>query len=408
MRLRRLFLTYVLSTAVAIAMPFMLAGIEHVRRWMKPVNSEKAIETPPRLTVSGDFSYASRALPACVAPDGTEYYGDRDVLYAKTKSGIQRNLDSEVGVSDFRSCAVRADGAVYVLARRDSEGWLRVYSALGQLDRTVQLPEVFSRLAISRNGTAYLAARPRHGATVLTAFDSTGATRWQVEIGGPGGASWDPVSPAVGPDGTIYAVSDNRAAPELIAVAPDGRKLWSVQLSGPVSDFIVGRDGRIFVNVPMGNVIAFDLRGQKLWQFYSGNQNNDGGLALAPDGTLYFASLFVYALDGQGKTKWNFKSELTYTRHDYFDKQPVVAEDGTIYAVSLYQQLYAITPDGRKKWHLSGEPTNVSKCWDQVTLTPDAMLIARAGRMHVTSGLAKEGWPTRNQDDGNRRSQEGP
>jgi hypothetical protein len=41
---------------------------------------------------------------------------------------------------------------------------------------------------------------------------------------------------------------------------------------------------------------------------------------------------------------------LTYTRHDYFDGSPVIAEDGTIYVDSYLHQLYAITPDGGKKW----------------------------------------------------------
>ncbi len=43
-------------------------------------------------------------------------------------------------------------------------------------------------------------------------------------------------------------------------------------------------------------VIAFNENGEKLWQFSSNNQDWDGGIALAGDGTLYLASRFLYAL----------------------------------------------------------------------------------------------------------------
>jgi outer membrane protein assembly factor BamB len=244
--------------------------------------------------------------------------------------------------------------------------------------------------------------------TELAAYGSDGVKRWEIPAGSAGAAQWNPIAPAIGPDGSIYAVSGDSENPNLMGVAPTGRMLWIAPLSGRARELIAGPDGRIVVAVPMGHVLAFDSGGHELWRFYSGNRNNDGGIALGPDGTLYFASSFLHALSAEGKQRWAFKSELTYTRGDYFDKHPVIAEDGTIYAVSCYQQLYAVTPNGRKKWHLSGDPRDIRHCWDQIILTAEGTLIATEGRMRVSSGLAKDGWPSQNRDNGNRRSQEVP
>ena len=408
MRLSRLFLIYLLSTAAAIATPFALHGIDYARRRAIPVSSGPALEAAPLVFPVSNSGNSASALPACIAPDGTEYYGDRGYFYADNQAGNKRYLANDVWSSNFDSCAVRADGTVYLLADHNRDGILSAYTRSGQLIWTISLPQAFSGVALAASGITYFVARQRDGLNTLYASNPDGTPRWELQIGGNGGPQWVPASPAIGPDGTIYAISGDQVAPELIAVDTDGSKLWSSPLPAHVSQLIIGPDSRVFVHIPTGNVIAFDSRGQKLWEFHANNRNNDGGIALAPDGTLYFASNFVYAIDAAGQTKWTFKSEFTYTRGDYFDKSPVIADDGTLYAVSYYQQLYAITPDGRTKWHLSGEPTNIRTCWDQISLTPGGTLIATAGRLQVSSGLAKTGWPSKNLDNSNGRSREVP
>jgi sugar lactone lactonase YvrE len=408
MRLSRLFLIYLLSTAAAVATPFALYRIDYARRRMIPVGSGPALEAAPLVLPVSNSGNSTYALPACIAPDGTEYYGDRGYFYAYDQAGNKRYLTDDAWSSNFDSCAVRADGTVYLLADHNREGSLSAYMRSGKLEWTISLPQAFSSVALSSSGIAYFVARQQNGLNTLYASNTDGSPRWELPIGGNGGPQWVPASPAIGPGGTIYAISGDPVAPELIAVDTDGRRLWNAPLPARASQLIVGPDGRIFVHMPAGNVVAFDSRGKKLWEFHANNRNNEGGIALAPDGTLYFASNFVYALDAAGQTKWTFKSEFTYTRGDYFDKSPVVADDGTLYAVSYYQQLYALTPDGRTKWHLSGEPTNIRTCWDQISLTPEGTLIATAGRLQVSSGLAKTGWPSKNLNNSNGRSQEAP
>jgi outer membrane protein assembly factor BamB len=147
-----------------------------------------------------------------------------------------------------------------------------------------------------------------------------------------------------------------------------------------------------------------DPQGRELWRFYSGAPVNNGacGLTVAADGTVYFAAGFLYALDKTGSTKWTFKSELTYTRTDYFDGSLVVAEDGTIYAQSYYRQLYAITPQGRKKWATNTTPAGPA----DLMLSSDGGLRTNWAWFVVPSGLATHGWPSPNGDAQNSRSEE--
>jgi outer membrane protein assembly factor BamB len=261
---------------------------------------------------------------------------------------------------------------------------------------------------LADSGVLYLVSQPRGGTTVLTAYRSDSSVLWQTPIGGSG---WHPPAPVISANGTIYVFAPSfKEQPQLVAVAPDARELWRVTVPHRAGeDLILGEDGRIFVKVANG-VVAFDEQGDKLWEFTAENQDVDGGIALAGDGTLYFASRFLYALDKMGKPKWNFKSELTCTKRDYFGHHPLIAKDGTFYANSYFDQLYAITPDGRKKWVVSGEPTNISRSWGQPVLTKEGNLMTTAGWFLLTKerGLAATGWPTANHDNSTSRRQDNP
>jgi outer membrane protein assembly factor BamB len=56
--------------------------------------------------------------------------------------------------------------------------------------------------------------------TQLTAYDSDGQLRWALPTGG---FEWNPVPPAIGPDGRIYAYTGVQSAPEIIAVTTEGK-----------------------------------------------------------------------------------------------------------------------------------------------------------------------------------------
>jgi outer membrane protein assembly factor BamB len=402
MALRKLFLVYVLSTAAAIAAPFVMTWVEGVRRHAIPVNSEMALEPTPAINTPYSDSLGRNTRPACIAPDGIEYFGD--VSFAmRGKQGALRLLGN-VLANDFYSCAAARDGTVYVLGKDNQGHWLRAYGTSGDPKWTAYTGEFRSRLAIGQDGTPYLVTRGRDDTPSLTAYGEDGSERWSVAVAGWGR---EPIPPAVGADGTIYVYSIGfQSSPhDLIAISPHGKELWRAAVPGTSGGgLLVSEDGKIFVQVGHG-VLAFNSQGKKLWEFTAENQDIDGGIALAKDGTLYLACRFLYALDPAGQAKWSFKSELTYTKRDYFDGSPIVAEDGTIYALSFYQQLYAITPEGRKKWVLHGELAGKGTRWDQLTLTNDGRLLTKAGWLSVSSGLASGGWPTRDHDNSDSRRQ---
>jgi hypothetical protein len=393
MRLQTLFVVYLVSTAAAIATPFAIHEGEMARRRMIPVNSETPLEPAPSQHEAPRGAF--QPIPLCQAPDGTEYYMDSS-FSAGSEIEDRRIFIANVSV---QSCAIGNDGTLYLVGTSENEKWFRSYSRSGQLKWAISRNEYCSRPAVARNGNTYLVCMPRSGNTQLTAYDSDGQLRWALPTGG---FEWNPVPPAIGPDGRIYAYTGVQSAPEIIAVTTEGKKLWGTSVLSQVSQLVVSPDGTIVVNIPAGHAMAFDPQGRELWRFYSGARVINGGLTVAADGTVYFAAGFLFALDKKGNTKWTFKSELTYTRTDYFDGSPIVAEDGTIYAQSYYRQLYAITPQGRKNWATNTTAPGPT----DLMLSSDGGLRTNWAWFVVSSGLATHGWPSPNGNAQNTLSEE--
>jgi outer membrane protein assembly factor BamB len=410
MRLSRLFLVYLLCTAGAICTPAAIALFDHGHKAVIPVNSEKPLEPAP-VAFDPENKDVGLHTPGCIADDGTEYYADRWIavnwqsFHWTFNKPTPRYFDS--GRDNYSDgCAVGWDETIYVLGHIDDKHrTLRAFSPSGEMQWSSQLPDTRSDLAISRTGTVYVVAGPRLDVADLMAFDREGTLLWTTPASRTGNGVWELTAPAIGPDGTIYVISAMhdqatlKPASTLTAFSPKGERLWSAALDGLAKDFVIGADGSIFVHLQPGEVVAFDAQGHQKWKFESGHEGNDGSLVLGQDGTLYFPSRFLYALDPQGKTKWSFKSEITYTKGDYFDQPPLIGDDGTIYAGSCYGQYYAITHEGQKKWQLSvsAEPG---------ILTSNGILISSGKRYRVSGALAKDGWPSKNRDNANRRSQE--
>jgi len=394
MRLSALFALYLVSTAATISTPFAIHKVQQVRLGIMPVNSEAALESAPALHPGARGPY--QPIPACTGHNEMEYYADRDFSFGSDVND-RRSFVPDIEV---HSCTAGNDGTLYLASGSDHKNWLRAYTPAAQLKWDVATDEIQSPLAVAPDSTVYLISMPRSGNTALTAYTADGDTKWRVDLAG---FEWNPVPPAIGPDGTIYVYSGVQSAPEIVAITPEGQKLWKASVLARVSKLVVGPDGTVFVDVPAGHVIAFSPQGRQLWSFYSDAHSLNGGIAVTGDGTVYFTSGFLHALDGSGKEKWNFKSELTYTKGDYFDGTPVIAEDGTVYVASYYQQLYAVTPSGHKKWAYSGKSPDLPP---EVMLTDDGILRTRQGWFSVSSGLATKGWPAENHDNRNSRSRE--
>jgi len=403
MRLERLFVVYLISTAAAIGSPFAIYAVDKEWRLMMPVNSEATLEPAPELHPGR--RQPLQPIPVCAAAVGAEYYDDGGDFSVGSDPGDCHNFIPNIKV--LRS-AVGEDGTLYLEGPRDGQNSLSVYSRTGELKWTVPIDVIDNPLALGRDGTAYLSTTLRDSST-LSAYNADGGVRWRVTNEGEQFGGWVP--PAIGPDGTVYIFSGvqptgapdcRRICAAILAISPQGQERWRVQVAGRPRDLLVDADGRVLVNELSGNVIAFDPQGHELWSFVSGDKVGPGGVAIAADGTVYFASRFLYALDRWGKAKWIFKSESSYTENEGFEEDPVIAEDGTVYAFSRHHELFAITAGGRKKWVVGDLPPGQSG----VELSSKGILRTPSAWFSVSSGLASQGWPSANRDGRNSRSQE--
>ena len=169
----------------------------------------------------------------------------------------------------------------------------------------------------------------------------TSNVRWTAAVGAPIASGI-----SVAANGTIYFGSvDNK----LHAAGPDGKLKWASRTGAGFSEAsgALGRDGSLYMGNDDMSLYAFDPGGGVKWTFPLGGLQtlspNIGG-----DGTIYAGggagSRNVYALSSNGTKRWEFP-----TGADIWSS-PAIGIDGTIFFGSEDSYLYAVRPDGTKKW----------------------------------------------------------
>lgn len=196
-------------------------------------------------------------------------------------------------------------------------------------------------------------------------------------------------SPAVGSDGTIYYGARDSV---FRAVKPDGTLLWSVKLPGLVDDGgpTIGPNGDIYVGAyPSKRVYAFRSNGTLRWSFPTGTPVRSS-VAIAVDGTLYALSTAdgLWAIDSTGTKRWVYR--LTGASDD----SPVVGRDGTIYVPEAMKgRLHAVTPDGSRRWVISFPGDTLNNDLGTPAIGPDGTvyLLAKDQQLYAidTSGVIK-------------------
>jgi outer membrane protein assembly factor BamB len=213
--------------------------------------------------------------------------------------------------------------------------------------------------AIGRDGTVYLgfsagAAPNRRGslyALKAPVSGTEGQVAWSVDLGNGIITS----SPALGPDGTIYAVHGDGT---LYAVSPDGNVRWTAK-AGPTltASPALAQDGTVYSASTDGKLYAVmppasgGKDGTVRWTF-------DFGQHLGP-------TPLVTSFPGAPQTGAGGGSNGVGS-----GASPTVAPDGTIYIGANNSNLYAIGPDGTMKWLFEAE-RELAGIWTSPNLSAD-------------------------------------
>jgi outer membrane protein assembly factor BamB len=241
---------------------------------------------------------------------------------------------------DGRIAVATAHGTLSVLNPDGSKSWL--------FQTGVRCTCAETSPAIGRDGTIYFAS-----GNILYALHPDGTTKWIYDAGihitGP---------PAVRSDGIVYI-----PAGSLVALDVDGSFLWKTNDFAPNATPAIGPDGTIYANTIAGpSLYAIRPNGSLKWRYKLTNgavADLASSPAIGPDGTVYIVEPrnlgggqvvgIVIAFNPNGSVKWH---------QEYGEWATAIAVDGvgTIYVGSTsapntgFGAVFAINPDGSLKW----------------------------------------------------------
>lgn len=192
--------------------------------------------------------------------------------------------------------------------------------------------------AVGPDGTLYTA----ESIGFLYAIHPDGSQKWRFAMSGVvvlGG-------PALGPDGTVYIGDD---ANILYAIdAATGNPRWQTQLSGEIlSSPAVAADGTIYIRCENGRLYALAPNGVVKWSVeLPASALSLASPIIAPDGTVYCGAADgrLYAVSASGVKKWEFDTGASIYG------TPAIGTDGTIYLGSASKRFFALSPDGIPLW----------------------------------------------------------
>jgi hypothetical protein len=184
--------------------------------------------------------------------------------------------------------------------------------------------------AIGPSGAVYVMARPD-----LIALGPDGSPLWKVRTGGGFAA------PAVGPDGTIYAL-----CPDLWAIAPDGRVKWKRSVGS--SGNLVAGPAATYVMLD-GSVRAIRADGTDAWSWSLGASATFAAALSAGNDLILTAGPTIYRLDALTGTQ---RSSVT---------PPVPAQTG--------QRLTAPILDGNEVLYVIANATDSNSFQPQTQVT---------------------------------------
>jgi outer membrane protein assembly factor BamB len=275
----------------------------------------------------------------------------------KTEKAVDSSLPKEKWHLDlggwFNGLAVGLDGTVYVAGRQQ----LYAISPDGVVKwKFTSMPEPISTApVVGPDGGIYLG-------TVYGGFfavNSDGTQRWKsswhiIGIGAP---------PALSDNAMLYVgntVSDLFAYDSRDGVTPtwhvDTTRLGTGVLPGRADinqhsrcSPVIGGDGSVFLGRQQW-LNAFSSSGEILWTLAL-SFSDLGDAAIGPDGTIYVAGgvsdYKLYAVGPDGQKKWDFPTTGNIVG------SPAIDRAGTIYLATRDRGLFALQPDGTLAWRIT-------------------------------------------------------
>lgn len=260
---------------------------------------------------------------------------------------------------------------------------------------------------IDANGTAYVGTNRG----TLYAINTDGSEKWSFQLSaiddvtGLDDQAYGTISGlALGSDGTIYLgrslgqtqeTQNTQNQRHLYAFNPGGSQEWNLSVgTGDITTNIkVASDGTIYFGTLKGfnggntTLYAVNPDGTEKWSTLLSQSARISSPAIASNGTIYVGSEKFVALTPQdGSVEWEYNIQ-TPTGTTF---APAVASDGTIYAAVAQwadndsNKIFALNPDGTKKWELSVGTIETSPA------------IASDGTIYVTSWVAADSDPAVN------------
>jgi len=106
--------------------------------------------------------------------------------------------------------------------------------------------------------------------------------------------------------------------------------------------------------------------GDEIWSFRFGGSDVYSSPAVGNDGTIYVGSddYKLYAINPDGSKKW------AYDTGEWVMSSPAIGSDGTIYVGSFSGHLHAVNPDGSRKWRFNANDV----VWSTPTIGSDGTI----------------------------------
>jgi len=283
-----------------------------------------------------------------IGADGTLYFGSLDGnLYALNPDGTQAWRSALGQISGMP--ALSTQDVIYVGVASPVEEMFYALNRDGTVAWSYHLAGYIVEASplVGPGGAVYIAAsNPQTGTGSLVALSADGAEKWRYDV-----ASRLPLSPAMGPDDTLYVGAANG---NLYALDPQGGLLWQASLGVVNTSCAVGSDGTIYVGTGVGYQALNPDDGNQIWSFVPANGEANSTPALEIGGRVYLTSSAneLYALDQDGTLAWTFTAEAEEDMDVSFTSPVTTDVAGVLYLGTREGESLAINPDGTLLWRL--------------------------------------------------------